>query len=185
MLIEPALGTVLDPRNCHDADPFQTTLRGLTSYTIPRIDVLVSGTVRSQPEVELIANWNLPNSTTSPACVPNPAACVTLQGVLGRLPTGQTATGTQTINLVDNSHRLYSGSRRTQVDMRFAKVVRLGSTRADIGVDLANLLNTNYTTTWDNTYQYSIGNSANGGTWNNPTAIYAPRFVRLNFTVNF
>ena len=60
-----------------------------------------------------------------------------------------------------------------------------GSTRADIGVDIANLLNTNYATTWDNTYQYSIGNTASGGTWDNPTAIYAPRFVRLNFTVSF
>ena len=174
-----------DPRNCRDADPFQTTLRGLASYTIPRIDVLVSGTIRSQPEIERVANLNLPNSPTSAACVPNPAACVTLQGLLGRLPTGSTATGTTTIALIDNDHRLYSGQRRTQIDMRFAKVLHFGSTRADIGVDLANLLNTNYTTTWDNTYQYSIGNTARGGTWDNPTAIYAPRFVRLNFTVGF
>jgi hypothetical protein len=185
MLIEPQIGTVLDPRNCHDADPFQTTLRGLASYTIPKIDVLVSGTVRSQPEVDRDANWNLPNSPTSPACLPNPAACTTLQGLLGRLPTGVVATGTQTINLIDNNHRLQSGERRTQIDLRFAKIVRLGQTRADIGVDLANLLNTNYTTTWDNTYQYSIGNAGLGGTWNNPTAIFAPRFVRLNFTVSF
>ena len=174
-----------DPRNCHDADPFQTTLRGLASYMIPKIDVLVSGTVRSQPVVERVANYNLPNSPTSPTCLPNPAACVTLQGLLGRLPTGQTATGTQTINLIDNDHRLYSGERRTQVDMRFAKILRFGSKRADIGVDLANLLNTNYATTFDNTYQYSIGNTANGGTWDNPTAIFAPRFVRLNFTFDF
>jgi hypothetical protein len=174
-----------DTRNCRDVDPFQTTLRGLASYTIPKIDVLVSGTVRSQPEVERAANLNLPNSPTSPACAPNPAACVTLQGLLGRLPTGSTATGTTTIALVDNDHRLYSGERRTQVDMRFAKILRFGSTRADIGVDLANLLNTNYATTWENTYQYSVGNTGTGGSWNNPTAIFAPRFVRLNFTVSF
>jgi hypothetical protein len=174
-----------DPRNCSDVDPFQTTLRGFASYTIPKIDVIMSGTVRSQPEVERVANLNLPNSPTSPACAPNPAACVTLQGLLGRLPTGSTATGTTTIALIDNDHRLYSGERRTQVDMRFAKVLRFGGTRADIGVDLANLLNTNYATTWDNTYQYSIGNTGNGGTWDNPTAIYAPRFVRLNFTLGF
>jgi hypothetical protein len=174
-----------DPRDCHDADPFQTTLRGLASYTIPKIDVLVSGTVRSQPDVERVANYNLPNSPSSAACAPNPAACVTLQGILGYLPTGVTATGTQTINLIDNDHRLYSDERRTQVDLRFAKIVRFGGTRADIGVDIANLLNTNYATTWENTYQYSINNTGNGGTWNNPTAIYAPRFVRLNFTVSF
>jgi hypothetical protein len=69
--------------------------------------------------------------------------------------------------------------------MRFAKVVHFGRTRADIGVDLVNMLNTNYATTWDNTYQYSVGNTLQGGTWNNPTAILAPRFVRLNFTVGF
>jgi hypothetical protein len=69
--------------------------------------------------------------------------------------------------------------------MRFAKIVRLGSTRADIGVDLANLLNTNYATNWENTYQFTPGNTGTGGSWNNPTAIFAPRFVRLNFTVGF
>jgi hypothetical protein len=174
-----------DPRNCRDVDPFQTTLRGLASYTIPKIDVLVSGTVRSQPEVERAANLNLPNSPSSAACAPNPAACVTLQGLLGRLPTGTSATGTTTIALIDNDHRLYSGERRTQVDMRFAKILRFGSTRADIGVDLANLLNTNYVTNWDNTYQYTVGNTGMGGTWDNATAIFAPRFVRLNFTVSF
>jgi hypothetical protein len=30
-----------------------------------------------------------------------------------------------------------------------------------------------------------VGNTAQGGTWNNPTAVFPPRFVRLNFTVSF
>src|SRR5688572_4049401 len=64
-----------DPRNCRDVDPFQTTLRGLASYTIPKIDVLVSGTLRSQPEVERSASWQIPNSPTAPVCAANPAAC--------------------------------------------------------------------------------------------------------------
>jgi hypothetical protein len=55
----------------------------------------------------------------------------------------------------------------------------------DVGVDLGNLLNTNYTTTYENAYQYSLANTATGGTWNNPTAIYTPRFVRWNLTVDF
>jgi hypothetical protein len=49
-------------------------------------------------------------------------------------------------------------------------------------VDLWNLLNTNYATTYQATYSST---QPNGGDWSNPTAIYAPRFVRLNFTVNF
>ena len=143
-----------DPRNCRDVDPFQTTFRGLASYTIPKIDVLVSGTVRSQPEVERTAKLQPAEQPDvgGVRCQPGRVR-QTLIGLLGRLPTGTKATGNTTITLIDNDHRLFSGNRRTQIDMRFAKIIRLGSTRADIGVDLANLLNTNYATGWDNTYQ--------------------------------
>jgi hypothetical protein len=157
-----------DPRNCRDEDPFETTLRGLASYTLPRVDVLVSATFRSQPRVARSANLNVPNSV--------------VRQLLGRLPSGSQANGTTSVAIVDNDHRLYDENRRNQLDMRFAKILRFGSTRADIGVDVQNVLNTNYATAWDNTYQFG---EPNGGTWNNPTSIYTPRFVRLNFTVNF
>ncbi len=75
------------------------------------------------------------------------------------------------------------GARRSTCG--FAKIFRFGSRRANVGVDLGNLLNTNYATTFEDTYQYSVGNTAQGGTWNNPTAIYTPRFVRWNVTVDF
>jgi hypothetical protein len=157
-----------NPRGCFDAEPWQTTVRGLASYTIPRVDVLVSATVRSQPSLELAANWPVPNSV--------------IRNILGFLPPGLTATGNSTIALQDADHLIFAGNRRTQVDMRFAKIVRFGGTRTDIGVDLWNLFNTNYATSYQGTYSYT---QPNGGTWANPTAIYAPRFVRLNFTVNF
>jgi hypothetical protein len=157
---------------CRDVEPWLTTLRGLASYTVPKIDVLVSGTFRSQPGLERVATWNVPNSVLA------------LPGMLGRIPPGGVVTGNTSIALLSNDRRVWE-DRRTQVDLRVAKIVRFGSTRADIGLDIANLLNTNYTTTFDNTYQYSVGNTAMGGTWNNPTAIFAPRFVRLNFTVSF
>ena len=48
--------------------------------------------------------------------------------------------------------------------MRFAKILNVGKTRADVS---------------------TVGNMATGGTWNNPTAIYTPRFVRWNLTVDF
>jgi hypothetical protein len=160
-----------NPRNCNNVFPFQTTLRGLASYTVPKIDVAVSATMRSQPQLERVANWNVPNTV--------------VQSLLGRLPPGAVAGGVTTINILDTENRLFSGERRTQIDMRFAKIVRFNNLRADIGVDLGNLLNANYATAFENTYQYSDGNTLRGGTWNNPTAIYNPRFARLNFTVNF
>jgi hypothetical protein len=166
-----------DPRGCHNVDPFQTTVRALASYTIPKVDVLVAMTLRSQPPVLLgatagtSAQWVVPNSVVAAA--------------LGHLPVGATAAGTTTVQITDNVNRVYADTRRTQLDMRFAKVLRFGRTRSDIGLDINNLLNTNYATGYNTTYQYSVGNAAAGGTWGNPTSIYTPRFMRINYTLNF
>jgi len=174
-----------DPRNCASNNPFQTTLRGLASYTIPKVDVLVSATLRSQPVVPLGATMNLPNtclgwgSTAQTGCSQQ-----TVLGLLGRLPSGSFSTGTTAIAITDTQHQIWDDARRSQIDMRFAKIFRFGRTRTDVGVDLTNLLNTNYATTFDGTYQL-VNTTQPGGTWNNPTAIYTPRYVRLNFTVNF
>jgi hypothetical protein len=161
-----------DPRGCHNEEPFQTTLRGLASYTVPKIDVLVSGTVRSQPPVQILgagASWNVPNTVVA--------------NLLGRLPPGALATGNTTVQLVDNGdNRLYVENRRTQIDLRVAKVVRVGRFRTDVGVELYNLLNSNYATAYDGTYSYT---QANGGTWLNPTSILSPRFARFNLTINY
>ena len=105
-----------------------------------------------------------------------------VQSLLGRLPPGGLPSGTTVVALLDASNRVYSGNRRNQIDMRFAKVFKFSSRRADIGVDLNNLLNTNYATTYETQYAYG---AANGGTWFNPTAILSPRFVRLNLTLDF
>ena len=97
----------------------------------------------------------------------------------GVLPPGLTAAGNSTIDLTDPDHLVFAGNRRTQMDMRFAKVVHIGRTRTDIGVDLWNVFNTNYATGYEDDYTDA------SGTWLNPNAIYPPRFVRLNFTVGF
>ena len=56
-----------NPRDCRDVDPWETTVRGLGSYTIPKVDVLVSATVRSQPPLAAAANWQVPNTTVRDA----------------------------------------------------------------------------------------------------------------------
>jgi hypothetical protein len=160
-----------NPRGCNNVEPWMTTIRGLASYTVPKIDVLLSTVVRSQAENDITANWQVPNSVIAAA--------------LGHLPPGATATGTTTILLTDNEHRVYSGQRRTQVDVRLAKIVRFGRTRTDVGVDVNNLFNANYATQFNQTYIYNTDNAPRAGGWGTPTGIYAPRFVRLNFTVNF
>jgi hypothetical protein len=158
-------------RGCNNVEPWQTNLRGLASYTIPKIDVLVSTVVRSQTPNEITATWQVPNSV--------------IQQTLGFLPPGASATGTTNIQLTDNEHRVYAEKRRTQVDMRFAKIVRFGRTRTDVGVDLNNLFNTNYPTGFNTTYIYTTDNAPRQNGWGTPTNLVSPRFVRLNLTVNF
>ena len=176
-----------DPRNCRLVDPFETTFRGSASYTIPKVNVLISTTLRSQPSMQLLGSTNPTNTGAAPSGatpsganmnVPN----TVVQGLLGRLPPGGLATGTTVVALLDATNKLYADTRRNQIDMRFAKVFRFSARRFDVGVDLQNLLNTNYATAYESQYSYT---AAKGGTWNNPTTILGPRFMRLNFTLNY
>jgi hypothetical protein len=168
-----------DLRNCHDEAPFQTALRGSATYVIPKVDVLVAGTVRSLPGL-LFANtpcgagpcfngavWNVPNTV--------------VQGLLGHLPPGALATGTTAVGLLDTDHRLY-GPRTNQLDMRLAKIVRFRNMRANVGVDLVNLLNSNQATAYSTTYSFT---APNGGSWDQPTTILQPRYARFSMTLDF
>ena len=161
-----------DPRGCDNAEPWQTTIRGLGTYTIPKIDVLVSATVRSAPPQEITATWQVNTATT-------------ITPILGHAPAGSTAT--TNITLSDPDHRIYADGRRTTVDMRFAKIVRFAGRRADVGIDLNNAFNTNYATAYNGTFIQGTDqlNVVRPGGFLTPTAIYNPRFVRFNFTLNF
>jgi hypothetical protein len=108
-----------------------------------------------------------------------------VQSILGRLPPGGLPNGNTVVPLLDNTNRIMPFGRRNQLDMRFAKVLRFGRTRTEVGIDLQNIFNANYgpdTFSYESTYSYT---QPNGGTWLNQTALLTPRFARLNVTFNF
>jgi hypothetical protein len=170
-----------DPRDCHVTEPYMTSLRALASYTVPKIDVLVSAQLRSlnpanRPGVgadsatngaSLDANTQVPNTV--------------VQQVLGRLPGVGLPTQNTAVNLLSEG-QLYPSERVNQVDMRFAKILRVSGMRADVGIDLYNLFNTNYGTAFDQSFDYGV---VSGGEWLRPTTIVAPRFARFNVTFTF
>jgi hypothetical protein len=174
--IGPAPGNIPNRLDaCDVSEPWITTFRGLAAYRIPKIDVQVSSTIRSALTVasenasngaSLAANYQLPNTV--------------VQQLLGRLPAGASAAQTTTVNLLAPSE-LYPLARRTEVDMRFAKILRLAGSRLNVGIDVYNLFNSNAPTTYLQTFLYS--NS--GATWLDPTAILGPRLARLNATLTF
>jgi hypothetical protein len=162
--------------SCDVTEEWATSVRGLASYTVPAVDVLVSASMRSISTtpgggvatngLSLAANYVVPNTV--------------IQESLGRLPANATAAQTTTLNLL-NPGVVYSLERVNLVDMRFAKIFRFGGRRADLGVDLYNLFNANVTTSYQQTYEYRT----NGAAWLTPTGIAAPRLVRLHVTASF
>jgi hypothetical protein len=168
--VQGATLTGPNTRGCDNVEPWQTTLRGLVTYTIPKIDVLISTVLRSQPSSAITANWQVPNSVIASS--------------LGHLPVGATATGTTTILLTDNEHRVYADERRRRwtCASRRSSVQR---TRTDVGVDVNNLFNTSYATGFNQTYVYNTDNNARPAGWGTPTGLAFPRFVRFNLTFNF
>jgi len=162
--------------SCDVTEKWSTSFKGLASYVLPKVDVLISASMRSlevaggasvaTTGLSLAANYVVPNTI--------------IQQSLGRLPANALATGTTTLNLL-NPGVLYTLERTNLVDMRFAKILRFGGRRLDVGVDLYNLFNSNVITAYQQTYEQRT----NGASWLTPTAIAAPRLARINLTFNF
>ena len=136
---------------CHVETPWLPQYKFGGSYTLPW-DIQVSGTLQSFRGAPILASATFTNAQIAPS--------------LGRnLSQGTTAT----VGLVQpNSIYL---DRINQVDIRFAKVLTFGRTRANVGVDLYNALNTNVATAYNQTY---------GPAWLTPTAIMPARFIKFN-----
>jgi hypothetical protein len=143
---------------CRQTGAFLTQVKFLGSYRIPRVGVLVSGTLQSLPGPPLQANYNAPNALVRQALGRDLSA-----GANQNLP----------FNIAEPG-QLY-GERANQLDVRIAKIVRFGRSQSNVGLDIYNVLNTNAPLTLNNAF----------GAWQRPTEILLARFVKLNLTFDF
>jgi hypothetical protein len=172
----PEVTTVLGVTNridaCRIEEPWLWNWRGLITYVVPKVDVQVSGIIRSQSNTQ---NTNDPASTglSMQALYFEPNSAVL--AALGRPIAG----GATTVTLdLAKLGQVYP-DRLNTVDMRFTKIVRFGRTRTNIGIDLYNLFNANTGTGFNQNY------GTDGSTWLRPNAILNPRYLRFNATVDF
>jgi hypothetical protein len=150
-------GSVTNPY-CRVVEPYTTEFKGLATYTIPKVDMQVSGTWSSTPGNSLAANYTVTSAVALPS--------------LGR----NLSQGNVSVNLIE-PNTLFA-DRRNNIDFRIAKIVRYGRTRTQFGLDIYNLTNTDVVTTYNESF-------VAGGSWLRPTAIQPARYARISAQFDF
>ena len=145
---------------CHYAPGVTTRITGAGTYIIPRLDVLLSGTFQSQPGIPLAANYNVPNAVAAAA--------------LGR-PLSNNAQFV-TVNLLAPGE--VRAERDNRLDMRVGKILRFGGQRANIALDVYNLLNLDTVLTYNQTF-------VPGGNWLVPTSVLTARTAKITVQYDF
>jgi hypothetical protein len=142
---------------CRQQSPFLTNVKFLASYTIPRIDVLASGTFRSVPGPLILANYVATNAVVAPG--------------LGRNLSG----GTANLTVLAAEPGEYYGERLNQFDLRLGKILRVHRTKTVVNLDVYNVFNAITILTVNNAY----------AAWQRPTSILLARFLKVSAQFDF
>ena len=145
---------------CHQESPFLTQVKFLGSYSVPRIDVQVSGSFQSIPGPLLSANTVLTNALVQP--------------LIGRPLSGAT---TMTVNMAPPGSAF--GERLNQLDVRFAKILKFGGLKTSVNLDLYNMSNSS--TVLAELPTYTLATS----TWRVPSTILTARFAKISLQIDF
>ena len=143
---------------CHQATNWLTQVKLLGSYNIPRIDVMVSGTLQNLPGPTIAANYNLPTAVAAQT--------------LGRPLSGGAAN--VAVGLIDPG-TVY-GDRLNQVDFRVSKMLRFDRTRTTVSLDFYNMMNVSTVLAQNNTF---------GPVWLRPNSIFPARFAKVSLQFDF
>ena len=148
------------PRDfCEQNNGWRTSVQGLAAYTIPKIDVQISGTIQNLPGAVVQANANYG---------------VTAGIIPGVLPSSYPFVPFQAFQIVEPGAQYVE--RLNQIDFRVSKVLRFGTTRTNLNFDFFNVTNSNSV----------LGeNFAYGPAWRAPTSIVLPRLFKFSAQFDF
>ncbi len=163
---------------CAVDEPWLSTYLGSVTYTVPKIDVLLAGSIRSTANVQpsTINTFVASNGASLPANYNVNSAIMQTSNLARPLAPGLPF---QTVDLTLPGE-VYM-DRVNLVSLRVAKILRFGRTSTNVGFDFYNLLNANTGTAFQQVYNVDPNNVV----WARPTTILTPRFARFNVTLNF
>ena len=143
--------------DCNVPGQFQTQVKFLGTYAVPKVDVQIAATFRSLPGVNIVSNYVATNADVLPS--------------LGRPLSGGAAN--VTVNLVEPG-TLFT-EQTNLLDLRFSKLFRFGGYRTSVNLDLANAFNSSGITAVNNNY----------AAWQVPTGIHQARIAKISAQFDF
>jgi hypothetical protein len=148
---------------CHNESGWQPQYKFLANYELPWYGLRVSGNFQSLPGTAIQAGVIYTGAQLAPA--------------LGRTFSAGAA-GQKTVNaIVPNT---VFGDRLNQLDIRFAKIFKIGNSTLDADFDLYNAFNSDAALTYTNSYS-----GTNGGAWLKPTAAVQGRIFKAGVRWDF
>jgi hypothetical protein len=144
---------------CEQNRGFRTSVQGLVAYTVPKIDVQVSGTFQNLPGalVEAQASYGvIPGifNSADPRFIPF-----------------------KTFQLAEPGSLFVE--RLNQIDLRLSKIFRFSSTKTAINFDFYNVTNSN--SVIGENFAYGAG----GAGWRQPASILLPRMFKIGAQFDF
>jgi hypothetical protein len=144
---------------CERAEPFRTQMKGYAVYTIPRVDVQLSGTYRNVPG-DAVNAWFAASN-----------AYLAANSTLGRPLAG--GASNLTIELLQPNTTFLD--RRNEMDLRIGKVLRFGRARSVVSLDIFNALNSDAVVTANQNF----------GSFLAPTSILSARVAKVSVQFDF
>jgi hypothetical protein len=154
--------TALTNPFCDSQTPFLTQFKMLASYTIPRVDVQVSGTLQSLPGPAADADFVASNALVAPS--------------LGRSLSGSAANVTVSLHEPGSVY----ADRVNQLDMRLGKVFRFAGTRSLVALDIFNVFNSSAVLGVNTTFNPAIPTL-----WQRPQSILLARLFKMSVQFDF
>jgi hypothetical protein len=157
-----------DRRFCDNTPPWAAGTNIRFGYVVPLpLDLRLSGAVQNNAGVPITATYAASNAEIAPSLGRNLSAC----------PANSTITScTARVNVALLGPSDLYEERSTLVDVRLARILRIGKTRFEGQLDVFNIFNSNSVRLVNNTF---------GPLWQQPLGILGARMVKLGFQVQF
>jgi hypothetical protein len=157
---------------CHVETGYLPHYKFFGSYMVPKADVQVGITFTSKPGLQV-------SFAGTPTGAGNLSANYTVSNAVVAQSLGRNLSGNApnvTVNLITPGD-LY-GDRINEFDLRVAKIVKFAGWRANISVDIYNLLNAAPILSYNEAF-------IPGGSWLLPTSVMTARFAKINLQFDF